>query len=669
MKKIEIEPIIVDPNEREREIMQAAIEEVFEGQLNDEPEVDKISLIDTFLASQRTKCGNITTSGLERMHGETERFLTDNLVETGNSISLQRQEVSNPRWHQITMPEVIQKDLLLNDFEADLPEPSLDQIATLGFFDGATGRKMFDNIVDRDKQNEVRKTDEELTLPPATNDIPIISLSQSQSIEIPLYIDSLDDGQKSVQRNESQQQRQEMTIDNVIPLVSNDEISNDKTVANSTNKYIERVAIVAQVDVEIDTKEMQQPSNNRAKRRIRNRRENLLTRVCSITNFNKPLAIKNSTKLVKGRKNHNNLSFFYRNEDLNIFESISNVVEYNLPDDDEIEETPDNHPVIVEPVLITATNSEDKVTNKRRIASPELEEPVNSNKRAKSNPIDIDIMPPILEVSFLPQITTEKVNQQTTQQVRESIGINNMEIPIIESILDDNVARNPLIISPEPIPAHDLISTSKQSDSETLNFLPPSNPLRLINQASIASAFDSFRKVVQVQPTSLLKQVTEKDFEYSRLSHISKQINSFALPQVNQSLVTEEVPAVLPAVYRGFNCNGTDFVELRNKLNKLVKFEEYNLEILAMYMQIRKFMEKNDIWVVDVPELLNQGVLKMLHSIKNKHVIESRLWRLCDEKLFIGTWSSDELNLLRIEIPITFTKHSFSDSENKENVP
>lgn len=669
MKKIEIEPIIVDPNEREREIMQAAIEEVFEGQLNDEPEVDKISLIDTFLASQRTKCGNITTSGLERMHGETERFLTDNLVETGNSISLQRQEVSNPRWHQITMPEVIQKDLLLNDFEADLPEPSLDQIATLGFFDGATGRKMFDNIVDRDKQNEVRKTDEELTLPPATNDIPIISLSQSQSIEIPLYIDSLDDGQKSVQRNESQQQRQEMTIDNVIPLVSNDEISNDKTVANSTNKYIERVAIVAQVDVEIDTKEMQQPSNNRAKRRIRNRRENLLTRVCSITNFNKPLAIKNSTKLVKGRKNHNNLSFFYRNEDLNIFESISNVVEYNLPDDDEIEETPDNHPVIVEPVLITATNSEDKVTNKRRIASPELEEPVNSNKRAKSNPIDIDIMPPILEVSFLPQITTEKVNQQTTQQVRESIDINNIEIPIIESILDDNVARNPLIISPEPIPAHDLISTSKQSDSETLNFLPPSNPLRLINQASIASAFDSFRKVVQVQPTSLLKQVTEKDFEYSRLSHISKQINSFALPQVNQSLVTEEVPAVLPAVYRGFNCNGTDFVELRNKLNKLVKFEEYNLEILAMYMQIRKFMEKNDIWVVDVPELLNQGVLKMLHSIKNKHVIESRLWRLCDEKLFIGTWSSDELNLLRIEIPITFTKHSFSDSENKENVP
>lgn len=669
MKKIEIEPIIVDPNEREREIMQAAIEEVFEGQLNDEPEVDKISLIDTFLASQRTKCGNITTSGLERMHGETERFLTDNLVETGNSISLQRQELSNPRWHQITMPEVIQKDLLLNDFEADLPEPSLDQIATLGFFDGATGRKMFDNIVDRDKQNEVRKTDEELTLPPATNDIPIISLSQSQSIEIPLYIDSLDDGQKSVQRNESQQQRQEMTIDNVIPLVSNDEISNDKTVANSTNKYIERVAIVAQVDVEIDTKEMQQPSNNRAKRRIRNRRENLLTRVCSITNFNKPLAIKNSTKLVKGRKNHNNLSFFYRNEDLNIFESISNVVEYNLPDDDEIEETPDNHPVIVEPVLITATNSEDKVTNKRRIASPELEEPVNSNKRAKSNPIDIDIMPPILEVSFLPQITTEKVNQQTTQQVRESIDINNIEIPIIESILDDNVARNPLIISPEPIPAHDLISTSKQSDSETLNFLPPSNPLRLINQASIASAFDSFRKVVQVQPTSLLKQVTEKDFEYSRLSHISKQINSFALPQVNQSLVTEEVPAVLPAVYRGFNYNGTDFVELRNKLNKLVKFEEYNLEILAMYMQIRKFMEKNDIWVVDVPELLNQGVLKMLHSIKNKHVIESRLWRLCDEKLFIGTWSSDELNLLRIEIPITFTKHSFSDSENKENVP
>lgn len=669
MKKIEIEPIIVDPNEREREIMQAAIEEVFEGQLNDEPEVDKISLIDTFLASQRTKCGNITTSGLERMHGETERFLTDNLVETGNSISLQRQEVSNPRWHQITMPEVIQKDLLLNDFEADLPEPSLDQIATLGFFDGATGRKMFDNIVDRDKQNEVRKTDEELTLPPATNDIPIISLSQSQSIEIPLNIDSLDDGQKSVQRNESQQQRQEMTIDNVIPLVSNDEISNDKTVANSTNKYIERVAIVAQVDVEIDTKEMQQPSNNRAKRRIRNRRENLLTRVCSITNFNKPLAIKNSTKLVKGRKNHNNLSFFYRNEDLNIFESISNVVEYNLPDDDEIEETPDNHPVIVEPVLTTSTNSEDKVTNKRRIASPELEEPVNSNKRAKSNPIDIDIMPPILEVSFLPQITTEKVNQQTTQQVRESIDINNIEIPIIESILDDNVARNPLIISPEPIPAHDLISTSKQSDSETLNFLPPSNPLRLINQASIASAFDSFRKVVQVQPTSLLKQVTEKDFEYSRLSDISKQINSFALPQVNQSLVTEEVPAVLPAVYRGFNCNGTDFVELRNKLNKLVKFEEYNLEILAMYMQIRKFMEKNGIWVVDVPELLNQGVLKLLHSIKNKHVIESRLWRLCDEKLFIGTWSSDELNLLRIEIPITFTKHSFSDSENKENVP
>lgn len=667
MKKIEIEPIIVDPNEREREIMQAAIEEVFKGQLNDEPEVDKISLIDTFLASQRTKCGNITTSGLERMHGETERFLTDNLVEIGNSISLQRQEVSNPRWHQITMPEVIQKDLLLNDFEADLPEPSLDQIATLGFFDGATGRKMFDNIVDRDKQNEVRKTDEELTLPPATNDIPIISLSQS--IEIPLNIDSLDDGQKSVQRNESQQQRQEMTIDNVIPLVSNDEISNDKTVANSTNQYVERVAIVAQVDVEIDTKEMQQPSNNRAKRRIRNRRENLLTRVCSITNFNKPLAIKNSTKLVKGRKNHNTLSFFYRNEDLNIFESISNVVEYNLPDDDEIEETPDNHPVIVEPVLITATNSEDKVTNKRRIASPELEEPVNSNKRAKSNPIDIDIMPPILEVSFLPQITTEKVNQQTTQQVRESIDINNMEIPIIESILDDNVARNPLIISPEPIPAHDLISTSKQSDSETLNFLPPPNPLRLINQASIASAFDSFRKVVQVQPTSLLKQVTEKDFEYSRLSHISKQINSFALPQVNQSLVTEEVPAVLPAVYRGFNCNGTDFVELRNKLNKLVKFEEYNLEILAMYMQIRKFMEKNDIWVVDVPELLNQGVLKMLHSIKNKHVIESRLWRLCDEKLFIGTWSSDELNLLRIEIPITFTKHSFSDSENKENVP
>lgn len=689
-KKIEIEPIIIDPDQREREIMQSAIKEVFEGRFNDEPEVDEINLIDDFLAKQREKCQNVSTNAIEhtgREGGEEPRtFVTENINDTGNSRSLQRQEAS--RMHHITMPdklESMQKDLLHCNFDGDLPEPSLEQLAELGVFDGDAGRKIFENIYDREKQNEIRRTDEEL-LPPLNNEIPGTSFN-NQEVEIPLDNLNIDHHPKNIQQNDEQQQPEATTI----PLVH--EV--DDSLANSSaNQYTERLAIIARVDTDVDVNAVvQQPPKKRAKRRFQNRRENLLVRICSTTNFNKPLIVKTPKKIARMRKNPHTVAMFYRNEDLNIFESLESFVEYNLPPDDEINEIPEIEPVIFDcpqPVLSTTREEVTTPNNKRRIDSPtELE---HSNKRAKSNSSNpINTLPPIFEISsamppifetstILPPIFETAMmpeNNITEKAQQESINVQSMEIPLIDSHLYEHVARDPIILPPKPNPVPIAVNEllSERNDSQNPKLVPPSNPIHLINQSSIASAFDSFRKAKHIQPASLLKQVTEKDFEYSRLSNISKQIDGSASPQAQvrqsptQLIKTATNQSTFAAEYREFKSKGIEYVEFYNKRKELIKLEEYNLENMALYMQVREYMREKGIWNANVQEMLDQGTFKLLHAIDNKQVLEHRLWRLCDDKFFIGTWSNNDLNLLEVEIPNNFTEYSTSDSENKENYP
>lgn len=649
--------------------------------------------------------------------------------------SQHRPDFSSLVHQQISLQEKQnEKDLAKNSLIDELPELNMDQLGELGLLDGPQGRRIFENIYDKENEkNFPRRTDEE----PTNIEIPLDNPESHN-----LLIDTPQNLQLSIPNEPQLSIQDELQI---VPPINETQHSSDQS-GLSVDQYAARLAIIERAAAEVDEN---QQKTKVVKRKARRPRVKAIHRIGSTLNFYKPLIVKKPKKILKKRKNPHRVSVVIGNDDLNLLEEMKEFIEFELPDYDEDEEetlvTQKEKAGVSElPTVeldVPQMNLEvcDLLVNKE---APQnilnIPEAANQVSYLQQSNIELPEIPQIsLEGSILPQVNMEipepltitsnfgaskqqvnmeKIPAPTTFEDSGPLAISNIreapqsnleipsipqdnltlpEIPQIQISLDEtnkrpftspelkNDSKRTKITQDLEIP--DLTITNQQKSSKQVTneniqieisaIAPPdiSNPrsaeLRSKFQSSIASAFEIFRR--KTNPNGVQKnQVTAKDVEYSRLMEISKQVESTLpeIPQQELEIIAEDTPAEVastaPQDYKEFKKNGIEMIQFKDNSGNLVQFEDYNAENFVLYLQLRKYMKMKGSWKLNVQQILNDEILKLLHT-KSKRVIEQRLWRLCDRGLLKGTWSDDDLNLLEIEIPI----QSERQAENKENIP
>lgn len=172
----------------------------------------------------------------------------------------------------------------------------------------------------------------------------------------------------------------------------------------------------------------------------------------------------------------------------------------------------------------------------------------------------------------------------------------------------------------------------------------------------------------------VLRDFSRKTEERSNQLQVTSDNVDINEQHASQSLIPQ--PALPPQVeappvrkskvsdYKRIIIDHVPYVEYTDVDTKnIIRNEEYDMETMALYMQVRYLMVKLNRWKMTVDELIANKI-SLIHA-KKRHAIEHRLWFLAEQGFFIGTWSEDDQHLIEVEIQVK----SKEMGENKENVP
>lgn len=576
----------------------------------------------------------------------------------------------------------------------------------MGHFDGPEGLKIFNNIVNRDQQ-EIRRTDElpineslrAEIIPNATIpdiELPLENLNLTPQITtLPPSMDP------SVVANQS-----------IIPDIERPVLQQTPRQTFSDQSYAERLARFERASsVLIDQPAV--TNVQKPKRRPRVRRDKKLFGNEPVVDFIKPLSIK-VNKIIKIRKNPNRVAVSAKNLDIDMYDLLENLVEYDLPANEDVDEIiniskvqePQNippHEQLEIPAMIPMDielpqldqQQLDNSVNKRAINSPQFE---NVSKRPRialdasiEIPLFVSPIPdqehtvPVLDESLHPR---EQLMPQ--EQLMQPPNEDFINLPVIETTLPDNIFHEaPQEISAVPAiePQLDMIIREPQEKSISINVEPEnilpnpsvSNPtdslfktplsMPMKQTSAILASFDKFRKKLNLKNVDESRTITPKDIIYGHLRNISREAettttNQTFLPNLTMPGITQiqATSSVAPDGYREFKKQGVECVQFKNKLGNIVQFEEYNIQNLLLYLQVRKYMKTKGTTKISLQHLFRNNVLKLKQPMSN-HVMMIRLWNLCSRDFFIGKYSDDDMKLLQIELPVNNT------SSDKENIP
>lgn len=441
------------------------------------------------------------------------------------------------------------------------------------------------------------------------------------------------------------------------------------------------------------------------KRKARVPRKRGLIAVGSTTKLSKPIP-KKINKLAVRRETPNIVDYEMNFHNMDYFKEVD--FEFELPDY-EIEMQPEANEIELEMEQIAQENAlvnEATTTNKRRIESPTPAENASKKKKNFAEVSSSALEPQFPDLSSIPIIemsTPIAVPQAPLVDNLSTATVADIVAPQMPQFDNSNVApitdlltTQPQILDSSPLimPPINLTATNQeilgipQSNEQTIvehNISPPevdiirdSTPIARLSHnepplfktpslmsSAFSSAFSSLRKKRQQNDSNL---VTRKDYEYARLNQLSKQQASLVEPIQNPVIPAEEPLSNMPKLYKEARKDGIDYIQFETKDKKKVMYEEFNIENMMLYMQIRKYMKAKSTWKMLVSEIIDKAKLR-LFECDDKIVITHRLWLLCDHNFLNGTWAEDDpTKLLEIEIPVR-QKTQVEQDEDKENLP
>lgn len=731
-KQIHIEPIVTDPFARERELMQAAIEEVLEGEYKDDytvrettSSIDLGNFLEKITNGKKPQVIEDTNNPRGFVNSAVSHF------ELGTSISLQRHDMASRYFEPSFVDNRFREDPLHLVGEA-FAEPSLDELAEMGVFEGQHGRKIFDNIVSRDQQNEIRRTDE---IPLELSDRLIeIPLPQLPDIEFPLEITpQLDTLPPPVEKPPVAEQSAVADQSSVVPAVENSStqsIQSQTTI--SDQNYVLRMVRIAKTPSIHEEDQLAQVNEQKPARKPRVPRPKKVIGSEPVVNFIKLMPIK-PKKPFKPHKNPNRVESSIKNIDIDMWSLLDNLPEYNVPEEQDVEELL-NMSKAVQQVDIVEPQGISKVPQipqeiaevqqipqeiqqeislvipqipqefsleiphieqqlqlpqdtslvipqidlphdessfpKRAIVSPELD---NVSKRRRlalqlETSLEIPQIEPSLhhqsvtpmEINELPEIETALPEMLIQIQPQQNLTD-------IDMIIRDAPQRSISVIN-EPERMLTIPSMSTPSGSLFKTPLSMAQPQKQTSE--ILAGFETFRKKLNLKNVDESRAVTPQDIIYGQLRNKSKEasIQPPTIPDMQlEPMPNLEFPTLSeePEEYREMKKNGIEYVQFKNKQGKIAQYEEYNVQNMLLYLQVRKYMKMNAASKINVPNLLQENVLKV-KNVNSNRILEIRLMKLCNYGLFKGEWSDDDMNLIEIELPHEVT---LTEEQDKENIP
>lgn len=581
-----------------------------------------------------------------------------------NSVSLQRKQADSQMIdmtsaNQITLPDKTPdlNAIQIRDFGEDLPPPTLEEIAQMGLMDGDNGRRLFDIITEQEERIEVRRTEEEEVLSTPNPQIRMTSFNGQQNL-----MEDLQDSTLAPQIPPTAQEEQPP-----IPMEIQEQpqVASDPSITDGMREslYVKRLDIIVNTDA-VENEE-QRPKVKRKARVPRNRGVHAAG---SETTLSKPMpqfvathTRRSTPNVVKYKVNYHHFDYFAENDD-------------ECPEDD-YELAPFNYAEVMHGMEVIHKEHiepiDEPAPKKRRNESPPEAE--NASKKNKTDEaVGLSTLePPILDLASLPIMEfsapiADSLAAPLPPQLDNSVAVMPpQEVPEIPNeaapentseVVIRQSADAPVTVAPLARTSTPLITTMPLVSSSPL--------VRSMFHTNLATNFQSLRNKKMHNDSSM---VTRKDYEYNRLNEIGQQTAppaeaSLAIP-AEVSNVSTEAPNV-PKMYKEFRKNCIDCVMWEAEKKKCVYYEEYNIENMMLYMQIRKYMKAKNKWKVLVNEVIDK--LKLFDT-NSKWTIVRRLWLLCDYKLLTGHWAEDdELNLLEIEIPVR--QNVQQEGEDKENV-
>jgi hypothetical protein len=717
---IQIEPIVTDPLARERELMQAAIDEVLEGGFTEEISLRETNsnpqlVIQNFMADLLN--GRAPEVLEEANQPKTKDFVVSH-NELGTSISLQRHDMASRYLEPSIFDYQLREDP--QNFGEAFGEASLDELAQLGMFEGQHGRKIFDNIVDRD-QSEIRRTDElpldetpKLLEIPMLNTLPDIE-NPLEPVDITPQIDNLQPVIAEQTNNDND------NINNNIVEVEQPAIPAPQTPrqVNSDQSYADRMARLGKTPSINEQEQTSQQNEQKPKRKPRARRIKKILGNEPVVNFIKPLSIK-PKKPLKIRKEPNRVESAAKNLDVYMWSLLEDLLDYIVPQASDVEEII-NMSKAVEPMEIPQLEQPSIVQPEilqleQQLIQPEV--PMEIPQLEQDTPMEI---PPLelLENSIhkraitSPELQMENVSKRPRLEKPAELETSIMEIPQLEPSIEKShpeiIPEIPQIEINEVMPVQQtlpeiVIQKEKSAQNSTNDFDPKidmiqrqaslTGNLSIINipemlnpSTASPSAAESLFKTpllapAKTQPSASMRIsiynkirestglkkidgcVTGQDIAFAQMVNRSKELaySEKTLPPL-PSFFNQETSNAPPEGYREFKKKGVECIQFKNKQGKIVQYEEYNIQNMLLYLQVRKYMKDNKTSKINVQKILQDKILKIKH-VTNNHVMMVRLWRLCERGFFKGEYSDNDTQLLEIELP-----HEVTHTENKENIP
>ncbi|CRK94624.1 CLUMA_CG008124, isoform A [Clunio marinus] len=283
----------------------------------------------------------------------------------------------------------------------------------------------------------------------------------------------------------------------------------------------------------------------------------------------------------------------------------------------------------------------------------------------------IDMEPDNLDAVTAPQHVTEA----PTKQILRDSTAHRKESNIIETF-----------ITPKAVPKAIEQSTSgilikrRRLTEEKENRIDSSEELLQRTGSTPGERFQPrITSTVQAKERPSLLRVPLETMEYNRLQLISDRsmqqnvsgeplekektteqpsIELMPVPDINVEDVPSELPPVEltapkiptngPIYFRKVEVDGDDYI--RFAVNGVVQqHDQFFLDTVGLYMQIRFIMKERECWKLKFNDLLP---LVSLVNETTEHIIKMRLWFLEDEKYVKLTWSEDEKDIIEVEIPI-----------------